>query len=68
MSAESDAINALAHEFPNNGGWLSTLVWNVRNDYLTWPDGKIDARAVRLIVEGFLAEIEARGSSQEADQ
>lgn len=57
--SETDAINALRHEYDLNGhtGWLSTLVWNTRNNYLAWPDGKIEARAVRMIVEGFLAEI-----------
>lgn len=63
---QSDQINALRHRFDlgqyyenNSGeGWLSTLVWNVRNNYCAWPDGKIQALTVKMLVEGFLAEIE----------
>lgn len=55
--AESEAINALRAKYTDYG-WLSTLVWNTRNNYLAWPDSKIDATAVRMIVEGFLAEIQ----------
>lgn len=53
---ESGAINALRTAYEGSG-WLSTLVWNVRNEYLAWPDEK--NTSVRMIVEGFLAEIEA---------
>lgn len=53
---ESDQINALRHEFPS-GGWLTNLVWNVRNNYSAWPEGTTPNETVRMIVEGFLAEL-----------
>lgn len=54
----SDAINALTTEFPD-GGNLSNLAWNLRNRYLAWPDSTFDAVEMQMVVEGFLAEIEA---------
>lgn len=60
-----DEINALSTRLPD-GGWLSTLVWNTRNNYLAWPDGTFPAQQVQLIVEGFLAEIEAIRASNES--
>lgn len=58
---EADAINALRHEFgpEEYGGWLSTLVWNVRNRYSAFPQNPIEAESVRLLVVGFLAEVAA---------
>lgn len=61
IDTESDRINALQHQFGEDGyhGWLSTLTWNIRNRYSAHPDGVIEASAVRLLVEGFLAEVVA---------
>lgn len=65
--SEADQINALRTRIPlpkGELGWLSTLVWNVRNEYLMWPDGKIPAQTVQRIVEGFLTEIEMLKAAQ----
>jgi len=51
------AINALTIDLPG-GGWLSTLVWNTRNDYLGLPGSTFSAERVQMICEGFLAEVE----------
>lgn len=60
-----EAINALLHEYvvgeTRSGqpitGWLSTLVWNTRNNYLAFPESTFEAKQVRMLVEGFMAEI-----------
>lgn len=69
-----EAINALRHEFvvgeDSSGnditGWLSTLVWNTRNNYLMWPDSTFSAKQVRMLVEGFMAEIERLKKAEKA--
>ena len=58
-ATEGERINRLrARVMPDRKGWLSTLVWNVRNAYLAWPEGKTENRSVRWMVEGFLEEIQ----------
>lgn len=58
ISAESEQINRLrTRVMPDRKGWLSTLVWNLRDSYLAWPEDKTDNRSVRWVVEGFLEEI-----------
>ena len=52
------AINALRTTLPN-GGWLSILVWNTRNSYLTWPESSFPALHMQMLVEGFLEEVES---------
>lgn len=57
-----EAIDALTTKFesPNGspGGSLATLVFNTRNSYMALPDRTFDSTTVRMIVEGFLAEID----------
>lgn len=56
-----DAINALQTTYDPQGdvteGWLSTLVWNTRNTYLGMPDATFPAEHMRMVCEGFLAEV-----------
>lgn len=63
-----DLINSLRTEYAieggiperpdSTGGWLSTLVWNIRNRYLAWPDtATFTADEMRMVVEGFLSEV-----------
>jgi hypothetical protein len=61
-----EAINALQHKFVMErqhtegdpiSGYLSTLVWNTRNNYLAVPGCSFSAEQVRAIVEGFMAEV-----------
>lgn len=74
ISEQTKQIDALQHRYaegpPGYGGWLSTLVHNLRNAYLAWPDGKTENASVQALVEGFLAEIEELrahiGASEEA--
>ena len=56
-----DEMNALEQRIDlgdgHSPGWLSNLVWNTRNNYLAHPETTFDARTVRMLVEGFMAEI-----------
>lgn len=54
--ASTEAINALRTTFEDTG-WLSTLVWNTRNNYLGVPGHTFTGAQMRMVVEGFLAEI-----------
>lgn len=60
-----DDINALRTEYGEDGGmgWLSTLVWNTRNNYLAMPDCTFSATQMRMVVEGFMAELMALSGS-----
>lgn len=53
-----DALNALTTEY-EDGGWLSTLVWNTRNTYLAIPEATFTADQMRMVCEGFLVEVAA---------
>lgn len=46
---------------PAGEGYLSTLISNLRNVYLSSPDATFSAVEMRWVVEGFLAELAARG-------
>ncbi len=60
--AQAEQINALTTT--GKYGWLSTLVWNTRNVYLSAPESHFPAKQVQLIVEGFLEEIQTLKASQ----
>lgn len=64
-----DLLNSLRTEYALEGGipedrrdltcgYLSTLVWNIRNRYSASPDAAtFTADEMRMVVEGFLAEV-----------
>lgn len=62
-----DEINALNTSWPmgpNTTGYLSNLVWNLRNQYLMWPNSTVDASSVKRLVEGFMAELRTAQSGE----
>jgi hypothetical protein len=61
----SDQINALRTRIGSGdgAGYLSNQVWNMRNRYLANPNGTFTAVEVRVLVEGFLAEIATPGNA-----
>lgn len=62
-----DAVNALTTEYDPKG-WLSTLVWNIRNKYLTWPTMKFTSGEMRMVIEGFMAELASRPVADPPDE
>lgn len=58
-------INGLSCEIGPRG-WLSTLVWNISNRFLAHPDGTFTAGEMRMVVDGFLAEIAAMKEAESA--
>ena len=52
----TDIINALHTDLPD-GGWLSTLLWNTRNTYLSTPEATFSAQQMQMVVEGLLTEV-----------
>jgi hypothetical protein len=47
-------------------GYLSNLVWNIRNRYLSQPESTFTATEVQQLVEGFMSELE-QPQSADAD-
>lgn len=58
-----DAINDLVTRYEpysaTTAGWLSNLAHNVYGRVLAFPDQDVDSTSVRMLVEGFLAELHA---------
>lgn len=59
VADELAEINALRTTYEDTG-WLSTLVFNTRNSYLAFSQVTFSAAQVRMLVEGFLAELALR--------
>lgn len=58
VSAAIDALETRYEPYtPDTAGWLANLVHNVYGRVVAFPAEDVDSTSVRMLIEGFLAEL-----------